>query len=441
MVTSTLDIKTEFGFPVLAGGQENAQVTGYVRIKPSDDATAMSDHVMLVLDLSFSMAAQLVPLRESVEEIIGRLKPNYDKITLTGFAGTTKKFCTFESVRDVQENLEKYLPALLPKLSGRTDFQEGVKEALNIVKELKGSGGKANIGNESFRWSDHNHTVIFMTDGRDYGKVPWEQCEDLADNGVTLHTIALNSNDINADVRKKLMKMAKIGGGGFNFCRTVETFHLKVGQLLDMSLAAVCPPTKFSLSLRSGTELIMATLLEHIEQLPSSEELAKPEFTLPAMRRDDRKIIYFRAKIGPAQSEGTNYRLFDYLQSPNLLSSPDTAYGAIPVAPLEVFKGAVKRGLNGDLRVFILLHSLESKLEEALEEAASNDDVKGFKTKAKLALMESKDQLEKTLSRNPRSGEVKEFINGFLEALESAKTVEDPSTFFNTLYAEMRTRR
>ena len=29
-----------------------------------------------------------------------------------------------------------------------------------------------------------------------------------------LHTIALNSNEINADVRKKLMKMAKIGGGG-----------------------------------------------------------------------------------------------------------------------------------------------------------------------------------------------------------------------------------
>ena len=188
-----------------------------------------------------------------------------------------------------------------------------------------------------------------------------------------------------------------------------------------MSLAAVCPPTKFSLSLRSGTELIMATLLEHIEQMPSGEELVNPEFTLPAMRRDDRKIIYFRAKIGPAQSEGTNYRLFDYLQSPNLLSSPDTAYGAIPVAPLEVFKGAVKRGLNGDLRVFILLHSLESKLEEALEEAASNDDVKGFKDKAKLALKEAMGQLEKTLSRNPRSGEVKEFINGFLEALEARR--------------------
>jgi uncharacterized protein YegL len=441
MAISTLDVETKFGFPVLAGGQENAQVTGYVRIKPSDDATAMLDHVVLVLDLSFSMADQLTPLRESVKKIIGRLKPNYDKITVIGFAGITKEFCTFESVREVQGNLEAYLPPNLPKLSGRTDFQAGIYLALKIVKKLKENGGKPNIGNESFRWVDHNHTVIFMTDGRDYGKVPWEQCEELANNGVTLHTIALNSNEINADVRKKLMKMAKIGGGGFNFCRTVETFHHKVDQLLNMSLAAVCPPTKFSLSLRSGTELILATLLEHIEQMPSGAQLAKPEFTLPAMRRDDRKIIYFRAKIGPAQSEGTNYRLFDFLQSPNLLSSPDTSYGAIPVAPLEVFKGAVKQGLNGDLRVFILLHSLESKLEQALEEAASNDDVKGFKTKAKLALMESKEQLEKTLSRNDRSGVVKEFINGFLEALEGAETVEDPSIFFNTLYAEMRTRR
>lgn len=441
MGKSTLDVKTEFGFPVLAGGQENAQVTGYVRIKPSDDATAMSDHVILVLDLSFSMAGQLLSLRESVEKIIGRLKPNYDKITLTGFAGSTKEFCIFESVRDVQGNLEEYLPIHLPKLPGRTNFQEGVKQALKIVKAMKGSGGKPNIGNESFQWTDHNHTVIFMTDGKDYGKVPWDECEALANNGVTLHTIALNTNEINADVRKRLMKMAKIGGGGFNFCRTVETFYLKVDQLLNMSLAAVCPPTKFSLSLRSGTELIMATLLEHIEQMPIGAELAKPEFTLPAMRRDDRKIIYFRAKIGPAQSEGTTYRLFDYLQSPNLLSSPDTAYGAIPVAPLEVFKSAVNRGLNGDLRVFILLSNLEAKLEEALNEAASNDDVKGFKTKAKLALNESREQLEKTLSRNPRSGEVKEFIAGFLEALEGGETVEDPSTFFSTLYAEMRTRR
>ena len=125
MVISTLDVKTEFGFPVLAGGQENAQVTGYVRIKPSDDATAMSDHVMLVLDLSFSMAAQLVPLRESVEEIIGRLKPNYDKITLIGFAGTTNQFCTFESVRNVQEILEKYLPPFSLNYPDERIFRQG----------------------------------------------------------------------------------------------------------------------------------------------------------------------------------------------------------------------------------------------------------------------------------------------------------------------------
>ena len=92
MVISTLDVKPSSVFQFWLGGQENAQVFGYVRIKPSDDATAMSDHAMLVLDL-FSMAAQLVPLRESVEEIIGRLKPNYDKITLIGFAGTTNQFC------------------------------------------------------------------------------------------------------------------------------------------------------------------------------------------------------------------------------------------------------------------------------------------------------------------------------------------------------------
>ena len=439
MSRSTLDIKTEFGFPVVGGGLENSQVSGYIRIKPSDDATEMLDHVILVLDLSFSMADQLVSLRKSVEKIIGRLKPNYDKITLIGFAGRTQTFCTFESAREVQENLEKYLPSILPKLSGRTDFQAGVSEALKVVKA--GEELSETRGNESFRWQDHNHTVIFMTDGRDYGKVPWDQCQELANNHVTLHTIALNSNEINADVRKKLMKMAKIGGGGFNFCKTVETFHVKVDQLLNMSLSAVCPPTKFSLSLRPGTELIMATLLEHIEQMPSGAELDKPEFTLPAMRRDDRKIIYFRAKIVPAQSEGTNYRLFDYIQSPNLLSSPESAYGDIPVAPLEVLKRRVEKGMNTDLKVFIFLHDLETKMEQALEVAASSDDVAGFKNRAKSALNEAWERFEKTLSKNPRSREIEAFIQGFLKALEDAETVEDPSAFFSTLYAEMRTRR
>ena len=61
MVMSTLDVKTGSvsGF---AGGQENAQVPASCEsaLRRCSDGV---DHVMLVLDLSFSMAAQLVPLR------------------------------------------------------------------------------------------------------------------------------------------------------------------------------------------------------------------------------------------------------------------------------------------------------------------------------------------------------------------------------------------
>ena len=139
-----------------------------------------------------------------------------------------------------------------------------------------------------------------MTDGRTMGRSHGSSVKHWR-IAVTLHTIALNSNEINADVRKKLMKMAKIGGGGFNFCRTVETFHLKVDQLLNMSLAAVCPPTKFSLSLRSAPNG-RGNVAEHIEQMPSGEGLVNPEFTLPAMHLDIEKSSTFEQKLS-AQSE------------------------------------------------------------------------------------------------------------------------------------------
>jgi len=97
--------------------------------------------------------------------------------------------------------------------------------------------------------------------------------------------------------------------------------------------------------------------------------------------------------------------------------------------------------MNTDLKVFIFLHDLETKMEQALEVAASSDDVAGFKNRAKSALNEAWERFEKTLSKNPRSREIEAFIQGFLKALEDANTVEDPSAFFSTLYAEMRTRR
>jgi uncharacterized protein YegL len=441
MPSPSIEVKTEFGFPVVPADQENAHVIGYVRIKPSDGAKPMADHVMLILDLSYSMTSHLGELRKSVGKIINRLKPNYDKITLLGFGGDTHIFCTFESVRNVQENLEEYLPLELPRQPGNTDFRKGVNCALTIVRTLKASGGKPNVGNESFRWDDHNHVVIFMTDGRDYGKVPWGECEALAEQGATLHTIALNTTEINAKVRKKLMEMAKIGGGGFNFCRNVSSFHVKVDQLLDMSLGAVCPPTKFSIELMPGTELIMVSLLEHIEQMQGGDDVLNPVFTLPALRKDDRKIILFRAKIGPTRNVGTTFQLFDCRQIPNLLTSPDDGIAEIPVAPFDVFKRAVERGMNGDVRVFILMHNLESELEDALQEAASNDNVTGFKNKAKQALIEAKIDVEENFSRNPRGSDLLTFIDGFLKALDEADTVEDPSSFFSTLFAEMRTRR
>ncbi len=72
----------------------------------------------------------------------------------------------------------------------------------------------------------HNHVAIFMTDGKNYGNVPWQAVEKLKEESVTLHT-PLGWKQIDKVVRKNLMKMAKIGSGGFSFSRTMEEFHDK----------------------------------------------------------------------------------------------------------------------------------------------------------------------------------------------------------------------
>ena len=443
MAPTTLDVKVEFGFPVLAADKENVQTAGYIRIKPSDSAVSMPNHVILILDLSLSMNKNLSSLRESIEIIVNRLTPYYDKCTIIGFSGDTKEFCRFTSVKALQDDLSDYVPKPLNVVSGTTNFKNGLEKAIRTIDELKiDFSGVPPKGNETFEWNSHNHVAIFMTDGRDYGNVPWNVSQSLAERGVTLHTIALNSTEINADVRRKLMKMAKIGGGGFNFCKTVGQFHSKVDQLLNMSLGAVCPPTKFSIWVKEGVEFTMLTLLEHVEQkIEDGGGLELPVFTLPALRPDDRKIIYFQAKVGPSHSPGEIVCLFEYEQEPNLLAEPDQVSAEIAVVPFEAFKKAASRGLNADMRVFILLHNLESELEIALEQATSVNDISGFKGKATSALQNCKLKLDSQLSRNPRRDEVGEFIERFLIALEDADTVEDPSVFFSTLYAEMRTRR
>ncbi len=178
----SLDVKTEFGFPSSWQAVKSMHgVTGYVRnqaIRRCDRDGGGSCDAGSSISL-FRWLHNLSPFEKASRRSSVDQSRIHDKITLTGFCrNNTNEFCTFESVRDVQANLEKYLPPLLPKLSGRTDFQAGVEQALNIVEELKTKGSKANIGNESFRWDDHNHTV-FMTDGKDYGNVPWEQCERI----------------------------------------------------------------------------------------------------------------------------------------------------------------------------------------------------------------------------------------------------------------------
>ena len=269
----------------------------------------------------------------------------------------------------------------------------------------------------------------------------WDISESLAARGATLHTIALNTKELNGDVRQRLMKMAKLGGGGFNFAVSIKQFHTKVEQLLAMSINAVCPPSKFRILPCTGVKLRFATLLEHVEQKQEGDDLANLEFTIPALRSQDRKIIYFRAVMNHPYPAGELIRVFEYEQSPELLSSTDDAHSSIPSAPVEVFRRALDRGLNPDMRIFILLHTLESKLEHALLKSTTENNIEKFKMLAQKALIDCRTKLDSELARNPRRDEVNEFISRFMTTLDETDTVEDPSIFFSTLYAEMRTRR
>jgi Mg-chelatase subunit ChlD len=444
MVQQKLEFKTQFGFPTLPAEQAVSSVSGFVRIKPVDWATPMSDHITLILDLSFSMRNNLAALRKSVEDIVARLKPHGDKCTIVGFAGEFTEFCRFVPVKKLQENLSEYLKDPLPSLGGQTNFRRGIEGGMQVLSELKESQESAEpVGNESFRWADHNHVAIFMTDGADYGNVPWEASEAYSKNGITLNTIALNTREISASVRERLMKMAKLGGGGFNFCLTVEEFERKVDLLLKMSLGAVCPPSILKVEVGVDVELLMVSLLEHIEQEPAGEsELKSPTFVIPALRKDDRKIIYFRAKISTPVAAGHHKTILAFEQSPDMICDPELAFSSIPAAPMEAFKKAMNRGMNPDLRVYILLHGLESKLEKALQKAATMDDgIRIFQSEATEALEDCKRLIESDLVRNPRRDDLEKFVNNFLETLNKADTVADPRVYFSTLFAEMRTRR
>ena len=420
--------------------KSNSKVNGFIRIKSVDGKIQLPNHIILILDLSASMHKYLPALRESIKKIVERLNVHNDKCTILGFAGKEglKRFCEFTPVSELSSNFSKYIPKDLSTLRGTTDFDEGVKFAIKVCEDLEYEydDDYPNMGNISMRWNEHNHIAIFMTDGKNYGRVPWDNSSRLADKGVTLHTVGLRQ-EIDRKVRDTLMKMATKGRGGFNFSRTSEEFHDKVQTLLELSLGAVTKPAKLSLNSASGVIINSASILGHPEQ---NSKDANPVFEFPAMLPGERKILLFEVTVIEGYPKNTRAPLLSYTMAPNYLNTEDNDI-LVPVMPREAHLGLLKRGPNADFRVHLLMQRIEQSLSEALDLAAKEDDIYKFKHIAMKSLSDAEETIEKGFATHPKRTILSEKINELKEQISKADTILDPKAFFSTIYAIMRTTR
>ena len=286
------------------------------------------------------------------------------------------------------------------------------------------------------RWNEHNHIAIFMTDGRSYGGVPWDNTERLADKGVTLHTIGIRK-EIDSRVRTWLMKMARKGRGGFNFSKNVVEFHDKVRTLLELSLGAVTKPAKLSLEPASGVKINSASILGHPEQ---NTKETNPNFDFPALRPGERKIVMFDITVTEPHIRNTMVPLIRYKIEPNYLDSVDNEI-LVPVMPKEIHTGILTRGPNADFRVHLLMQRIERDLTEALDNAAKTNEMSEFKKSAMASLSAAEETIERSFGAHPKRSILSEKISELKEQISLASTIVDSKAFFSTIYAIMRTTR
>ncbi len=438
---SKIDAKATLGISGIREEAAKSGIQGFIRLKPDDDSVALANHVILILDLTASMSRNLGALQSSLFQIVEKLQTNRDKCTIIGFAGRTQKsnpdgaevFRKFMRINDLKEDIPE-----MKIMPGTTDFICGLNKAFKVIKELEIEYGEGypNHGNESMQWNAHNHIAIFMTDGKNYGNVPWKAVENLKCKNVTLHTVGLRKQ-IDTKVRKNLMKMAKIGSGGFSFSRTMEEFNKRVETLLGLTLNAVTKPTTLRLFTQPDVELNYATILGHPEQYADEEN---PEFNLPALKSSERKILLFDVALNKAYSKNTRVPLLKCTSNPNYFDGEEVLVST-PVMPKKNFLNLLSRGSNADLRVHLLMHQIENNLEKALEEAVDKDNIDGFKAKASTSLQNAMERVEEEFAKHPKRPILIEHITILKESIQSAETITDPREFFSTIYAIMRTTR
>ena len=439
--TSKIDAKPTLGVSGIRELASKSGVQGFIRVKPDDDCVPLANHVILILDLTASMSRNLGALQSSLEQIVEKLQTDRDKCTIIGFAGRTMTtnpdgatvFAKFMRINELMGNIPE-----MKIMGGTTDFICGLNKAHQVVKDLQDEfhDEYPNHGNESMQWNAHNHVAIFMTDGKNYGNVPWQAVGKLKEESVTLHTIGLRKQ-IDKVVRKNLMKMAKIGSGGFSFSRTMEEFHDRVETLLGLTLNAVTKPTTLRLQTQPDVQLNYATILGHPEQYSNEEN---PEFILPALKQNERKILLFELELNKAYPKNSRVPLIELTSNPNYFDD-DAILVSTPVMPAKNFLTLLSRGPNADLKVHLLMHQVESNLENALKEAVESDSIDDFKAKAAVSLKGAMKTVESGFSKHPKRPILEEHIATLNEKIQTAETISDPSEFFSTIYAIMRTTR
>ncbi|MDA8551629.1 VWA domain-containing protein [Candidatus Poseidoniales archaeon] len=432
-----IDCQVTFGINGIMADKSNSSAFGFLRLKGIDRAVTLPNHVILILDLSLSMANNIDALTESIHRIVNRLEKNRDKVSIIGFGGVAKTFVDYVTVNEMLSTFEK-LNTEISTLKGTTDFNAGLGMALNLIERRKQDfpPGSMRVGNMNMDWDGHNHIAIFMTDGKNYGNVPWDSVEKISKSSVTLHTVGI-SKSIDKKVRKTLLKMAHLGGGGFNFSRTIFDFHEKVKTLLDLSLNAVTKPGILSLVARPGVIIENANLLGHPEQ---DTESASPEFVFPAMTKTDRKFVLFNLRISEAHHKNTRIDLFDATMSPDYLQNgSETA--TITVVPKMPYLESVKRGPNADWVVHSLTRKIEIDIHSALEESQRTDDISMFKMNVKDCLEQAIVRIHKQMAKHPKQTFLLEKINYLSEQISASDTIQDPKEFFSSIAALMRTTR
>ena len=244
---------------------------GMISISPSEEASILPLDLVLILDVSGSMAGEKIQLViDSVLFLQSQLGPN-DRLAIITFNGSAQLHTNWVGKNDTIQGLSA---------GGGTNFGAAINQLLNFLGQNGGDPSKAGV-------------ALFMSDG-EARKASDDHVSEIPEFGYTMHCVGMTSA-ANPDT---LEHMAELARGRYFDATDINDIQQKFSRLFNYAKTTILSAPLLSLDVKPGVTIselmeVNGTALAPAAQITSG----KHDFALCNMTQGNISQVSFKVSV------------------------------------------------------------------------------------------------------------------------------------------------